>query len=46
MVPDFKILFDCNNKVLELKEEDTTWFPTNWVDYMDPNAMMEIIFAT
>ena len=27
MVPRFEILLNCNNKVLELKKEDTTWVP-------------------
>ena len=39
MVPGFKILLDCNNKVPELKKEDTTRVPTDWANYMDPNAM-------
>ena len=39
----FKILLDCNNKVLELKKEDTTWVPTDWADYMDPDAMTTLI---
>ena len=39
MVPGFEILLDCYDKVLELKKEDTTWVPTNWANYMDPNAM-------
>jgi len=43
MAPGFEILLDCNNKVLELKEEDTTWFPTNWVNYMDLNAMTTLL---
>ncbi|KAK9998099.1 hypothetical protein SO802_017702 [Lithocarpus litseifolius] len=43
MVPGFEILLDCNNKVLELKKEDTTWVPTNWADYMDPDAMTTLL---
>ena len=39
MVLEFEILLDCNNKVLELKKEYITWVPTNWADYMDPDAM-------
>ena len=26
-VPRFELLFDCNNKLLELKKEDTNWVP-------------------
>ena len=43
MVPRFEILLDHNNKVPELMKEDTTWVPTNWVDYMDPNAMTTLL---
>ena len=43
MVPGLKILLDCNSKVPELKKEDTTWVPTDWVDYMDPNAMTTLL---
>jgi len=39
MLLGFEILLDCNNKVLELKKEDTTWVPTNWADCMDLDAM-------
>ena len=39
MVPGFEVLLDCNNKVPELKKEDTIWVPTNWVDHMDPDAI-------
>ena len=39
MVPGFELLFDCNNKLPELKKEDTNWVLTDWVDYMDPDAM-------
>ncbi|KAL0001336.1 hypothetical protein SO802_015117 [Lithocarpus litseifolius] len=39
MVPRFEILLDCNNKVLGLKKEDATWVPTDWANYMDPDAM-------
>ena len=38
MVPRFELLFDCNNKLLVLKKEDTNWVLTNWVDYMDLDA--------
>ena len=43
MVPGFEILLDCNYMVLELKKEDTTWVPTNWVDHMDPDAMTTLL---
>ena len=43
MVPGFKLLFDCSNKLLELKKEDTNWVPTNWVDNMDPDAMTTLL---
>ena len=29
MVPGFELLFDCNNKLPELKKEDTNWILTN-----------------
>ena len=38
MVPIFELLFDCNNKLLKLKKEDTNWVPTVWADYIDPDA--------
>ena len=38
-MPKFEILLDCNNKVPELKKEDTTSVPTDWADYIDPDAM-------
>ena len=38
MVPGFKPLFDCNNKLPELRKEDT-----NWVDYMNPDAMTTLL---
>ena len=43
MVPGFEILLDCNNRVLELKKEDTTWVPTDWADHMDPDAMTKLL---
>ena len=43
MVPNFKILLDCNNKVPELKKEDITWVPTNWADHMDLDAMTTLL---
>ena len=43
MVLGFEILLDCNNKVLELKKEDTTWVPIDWADYMDPDAMTTLL---
>ena len=43
MVPNFKILLDCNNKVPELKKEGITWVPTNWADHMDPDAMTTLL---
>ena len=39
MVPGFKLLFDCNNKLPKMKKEDINWALTDWVDYMDPDAM-------
>ena len=29
MMPKFELLLNCNNKLPELKKEDTTWVPTN-----------------
>ena len=43
MVPGFEILLDCNNKVPELRKEDATWVPTDWADYMDPDAMTTLL---
>ena len=43
MMPGFESLFNCNNKLPELKEEDITWVPTNWVDSMDPNVMTTLL---
>jgi len=42
-VPRFEILLDCNNKVPELKKEDTTWVPTILADYMDPDSMTTLL---
>ncbi|KAL0001386.1 hypothetical protein SO802_015167 [Lithocarpus litseifolius] len=39
MIPGFELLFDCNNKLPKLKKEDANWVPTDWADYMDPDAM-------
>ena len=43
MVLRFKIQFDCNNKIPKLKKEDATWVPTDWADYIDPDAMTTIL---
>ena len=43
MMPGFELLFDCNNKVLELKKEDTTWVPIDWADYMDLDVMTTLL---
>ncbi|KAL0001273.1 hypothetical protein SO802_015054 [Lithocarpus litseifolius] len=43
MMPGFELFFDCNNKVLELKKEDTNCVPTDWADYMDPDAMTPLL---
>ena len=43
MAPGFEILLDYNNKVPKLKKEDTTQVPTNWADYMDPDAMTTLL---
>ena len=43
MVHRFEILLDYNNKVPKPKKEDTTWVPTVWVDYMDPDAMTTLL---
>ena len=42
-MPRFEILLDCNNKLLELKKEGTTWVPTYWANYMDLNAMTTLL---
>ena len=43
MVPRFELLFDCNNKLPELKKEDINWVPTDWANYMDPDAMTMLL---
>ena len=43
MMPGFELLFDCNNELPELKKEDTAWVPTDWANYMDPNAMTTLL---
>ena len=43
MVPGFELLFYCNNKLPEPKKEDTNWIPTDWANYMDPNAMTTLL---
>ena len=42
-MPGFELKLDCNNKLPELKKEDTTWVPTNWANYMDPDAMTTLL---
>ena len=43
MMHGFELLLDCNNKLPNLKREDTTWVLTDWVDYMDPDAMTMLL---
>ena len=43
MVPGFEILFDYDNKPLELKKDDTNGFPVDWANYMDPDAMTTLL---
>jgi len=43
MMLGFEILLDYNNKVPELKKEDTTWVPTDWADYMDLDAITTLL---
>ena len=43
MVLGFKLFFDCDNKLLELKKEDTNWVSTDWANYMNPNAMTTLL---
>ena len=43
MVPGFELLFDCNNKLPELKKEDINWVPTDWANYMDPDVMTTLL---
>ena len=43
IVPGFKLLFDYNKKLLELKKEDTNWVPTDWTNYMDLNVMTTLL---
>ncbi|KAK9991479.1 hypothetical protein SO802_026464 [Lithocarpus litseifolius] len=39
----FELLFDCNNKLLKLKKEDTNWVPTDYANYMDPDTMTTLL---
>ncbi|KAL0015404.1 hypothetical protein SO802_002473 [Lithocarpus litseifolius] len=43
MVPRFELFVDCDNKLLELNEENTNWVPTDWENYMDPDAMTTLL---
>ena len=43
IVPGFQLFFDCDNKLPELKKENTNWVPTDWADYMDPDAMTTLL---
>ena len=43
MMPGFELFFDCNNKVLRLKKEDTNQVFTDQADYMDPIAMITLL---
>ena len=43
MMPGFELLLNCNNKLPKMKKEDTTWVPTDWVDYMDPDVMTTLL---
>ena len=43
MVPRFELLFECNNKLLELKKEDTNLVLVDWIDYMGPDAMTTLL---
>ena len=44
MMHGFELFFDCDNKHPELT--NTNWVLTNWVDYMDPNAMTTMLGDT
>ena len=43
MMLGFKLLLDCNNKIQELKNEDTNWVPIDWANYMDLDAMTTLL---
>ena len=43
MVPGFELLFDYDNKLPELKKEDTNWVPIDWTGYMNPDAMTTLL---
>ena len=43
MMLGFELFFDYNNKLPQLKEEGTNWVPTDWADYMDPDAMTTLL---
>ena len=43
MMLRFKLLLDCNNKIQELKNEDTNWVPIDWANYMDLDAMTTLL---
>ena len=44
MMPGFELQFDCNNNQRpKLEKEDTNWVPTDWADYMNPDAMTMLL---
>ena len=43
MVSGFELFLDCDNKLPKVKERDTDWVPTDWVDYMDLDAMTTLL---
>ena len=43
MLSRFELFLHCDNKLLEVKEEDIDWVPTDWADYMDPDAMTTLL---
>ena len=44
MVHGFELFFDCDNKHPKLT--NTNWVLTDWVDYMDLNAMTTMLGDT
>ena len=43
MLLGFELFLYCDTKLLEVKEEDIDWVPTDGVDYMDPDRMTTLL---
>ena len=43
MLPGFELFLDCDIKLPKVNERNIDWVPTDWVDYMDPNARTTLL---